>query len=204
MMKGKRSLRRVYLLAILILIFPLLMFGCSREVSWINVEPKSVELKKVGETFQVKVAALDKENKPVPDAKLTWESSRPAVAVVDANGLITAKGSGNTVISVISENGEKAVVQCKVAVTAAIIINPEELDLQVGEKFDLEPKVVDEKGAPAENQIVAWASSNHSVAVIDDFGQVTALAPGEATITATQIDIYAKVKVTVKPAENGE
>jgi uncharacterized protein YjdB len=58
---------------------------------------------------------------------------------------------------------------------------------------------VDEKGAPAENQFVSWASSDKSVATVDDFGEVTAMAPGEAYITGTQISIYAKVKIVVKP-----
>lgn len=202
MIKGKLNLRKVCILGSSFFLLVLLVFlGCAREVSWINVEPKSVELKKIGETFQTKAATLDKENKPVQDAKLTWESSKPAVAVVDSNGLITAKGSGNTTISVIAENGEKAVVQCKVAITAAIEVKPQEAELKVGEKLQLEKKVLDEKGAPAENQIVSWASSNHSVAIIDDFGEVAAVAPGEATITCTQIDVYAKVRVAVKPAE---
>ena len=140
----------------------------------------------------------------VPEARLAWKSSRPSVAMVDRNGLITAKGSGNSVISVLSENGEKAVVQCKVAVTAGIVIKPKQLELRVGEKFELDTDVVDEKGAPAENQTVNWASSNHSVAIVNDYGEVTALSPGEITITATQIEVYAKVKVIVKPAEQSE
>ena len=204
MIKRRQDLGRVYIPCLLIFLFPLLIFGCAREVSWIRAEPKSVELKKIGETFQLKVAALDKENKPVPEARLAWKSSRPSVAMVDRNGLITAKGSGNSVISVLSENGEKAVVQCKVAVTAGIVIKPKQLELRVGEKFELDTDVVDEKGAPAENQTVNWASSNHSVAIVNDYGEVTALSPGEITITATQIEVYAKVKVIVKPAEQSE
>lgn len=202
MAKGRQNFKKVSFFSIFFLLLPLFVFiGCARQVSWINVEPKSVELKNMGETFQLKVAALDKQNKPVPDAKLTWESAKPEVATVDNNALITAKGSGNTVITVTSENGEKAVVQCKVAITAAIKIKPQELALRVGEKSPLEAEVVDEKGAPAENQIVAWASSDKSVATVNDFGEVTALAPGEAFITSTQISIYAKVRVVVKSTD---
>jgi len=202
MAKVRQYFNKLSFVVILFSLLPLLVFiGCARQVSWINVEPKSVELKNLDETFQLKVAALDKQNKPVPDAKLTWESAKPEVAIVDDNALITAKGSGNTVITVTSENGERAVVQCKVAITAAIKIKPQELELEVGEKSALETEVVDEKGEPAENQIVAWASSNKSVATVDDFGEVTGLAPGEAYITSTQISIYAKVKIVVKSTD---
>jgi uncharacterized protein YjdB len=175
--------------------------ACSREVSWISVEPKSVELKEVGETFQLQFVGLDKENKPVDTAVFTCESSNPKVAEVDNNGLITAKGSGNTVISIISENGEKAVVQCKVAITSAIHIEPAELTLQVGEKYELDAQVVDEKGDPAENQIVSWASSDESVAMVNDFGEVSGVSPGETIITGTQLRIYERIEVTVRPLE---
>lgn len=187
------------LLLVLCLVF--LFSGCAREVSWINLEPKTVELKEMGETFQITIVGLDKENKPVEEAVFTCESSNTGVATVENSGLITAKGSGNTVISVIAENGEKAVVQCKVAITDAIVIKPTELTLKVGETYELEAKVVDEKGGPAENQMVNWASSDLSVAMIDDFGQVTARAPGEATMTGTQINVYGRVMVRVEPAE---
>jgi uncharacterized protein YjdB len=207
MIKVKQNLKKVITSGFSFLIILLLIFsGCTREVTWINLEPKSVELNKQGETFQIKAAALDKENQPLPDAILTWESSNPAVAVVDANGLITAKGSGNTVIAAISENGEKAVVQCKVAILAAIKIEPDVLTLKVGDRLELEAKALNEKNELFEDQNVGWASSDHSVAFVDDIGGVTAVAPGEATVTATTPSkglshIYGSAKVTVTPAE---
>jgi len=207
MIKRKQQAKEVLVSGMLLLLFPLVfIFGCTRDVSWIHAEPKSVELNKIEETFQIKFAALDKENKPVPDAVLTWESSNPGVAVVDANGLITAKGSGNTIITVTSENGDKAVVQCKVAILAAIKIEPEQLKLTVNEKYQLEAKVLDEKGRLFEDQVVGWASSDDSVVFIDDFGMITAVAPGQATVTATTPSkglshVYGTSKVTVIPAE---
>ena len=180
--------------------------GCSQEVSWIHMEPKSVELNRKGETFQIQAAALDKENKPVPEALLTWGSSNPEVATVDDTGLITARGSGNTVITATAENGEKAVVQCKVAILAAIKIEPEVLELKVGQKADLKSAVLNEKNELFEDQNVGWASSDDSIVFIDDLGTITAVAPGEVTLTATTPSkglshIYGSAKITVVPAE---
>lgn len=200
-MNGKRKMVKLVLIGISIFLFPtLLFFGCAREVSWISAEPKSVELREKGETFQIKFAALDKENKPVPEAKLIFESSNPKVAIISETGLITAVGTGNSILSIKSEAGEKAVIQCKIAIRSAIKIEPENVVIKVGEKLQLESTVLDEKEDPFEDQVVSWASSDDAIATVNDFGEVAGIAPGETTIIGTQINVYQKVKVTVEAA----
>ena len=46
--------------------------------------------------------------------KVTWESNNPAVASVDANGLITAKSAGDAIITATSHDGPTAEVKVKV------------------------------------------------------------------------------------------
>jgi uncharacterized protein YjdB len=199
MMTGKRKIIKTAVIGLSIFLFPMLFFfGCAREVSWIHAEPKSVELREVNETFQIKFAALDKENKPVENAKLIFESTNPKVATISDTGLITAVGTGNTIISVNSETGEKAVVQCKVAIRSSIKIEPAEAVIKVGEKIQLESAVLDEKKDPFEDQVVSWASKDESIATVNDFGEVQGIAPGETTITGTQINVYQKVTVKVE------
>lgn len=201
MQKGKKLLKLITV-STSIFLFPMLFFfGCAREVSWIHAEPKSVELREIGETVQIKFAPLDKENKPVPDAKLSFKTTNPKVAVISETGLITAKGTGNTIISIVSENGEKAVIQCKVAIRSSIKIEPAEAVIKVGEKVALDSNVLDEKGDLFEDQVVSWAGSDDSVATVNDFGEVTGVAPGTAKIIGTQINVYAEALITVEPAE---
>lgn len=207
MIARKHSRKTLFKFGVILFTLPLFVFlGCTRQVSWIHMEPKSVELNKLDETFQIKAAALDKENKPVPEATLTWESSNPEVATVDNNGLLTAKGSGNTVITALAANGEKAVLQCKVSILSSIVVEPAELTLKVGEKHELKTKVLNEKGELFEDQMVGWASADASVVFVDDLGTITAVAPGEAMITATTPSkelshVYGSSKITVTPAE---
>lgn len=199
MKKGKKGFLRLVGIGTSIFLFPMLaLFGCSREVSWIHAEPKSVELRQAGATFQIKYAPLDKENKPVPDAKLTFQSSNPKVASISETGLITAKGSGNTIINILSEKGEKAVIQCKVAIRGSIKVEPAEAAVKVGGKIQLNSKVLDEKGDLFEDQVVSWASSDNSVAVVNDRGEVTGVATGTAKIIGTQINAYAESTITVE------
>ena len=199
MVKGKTDFVKLMIIGTSIFLFPaMLLFGCAREVSWIHAEPKSVELKELGETVQVKFAALDKENKPVADAKLEFTTTNPKVAVISNTGLITAKGSGNAILSILSKTGEKAVIQCKVAIRSSIKIDPTEATVKVGEKVQLNSKVLDEKGDAFEDQVVSWASSDETVATVNDFGEVTGVAPGTAKIIGTQINVYAESVITVE------
>jgi uncharacterized protein YjdB len=201
MKKGKKELLKLVGIGASFFLFPVLvLFGCTREVSWIHAEPKSVELREVGATFQIKFAPLDKENKPVPDAKLVFQSSNQKVAVVSEAGLITAKGSGNSIISIVSANGEKAVIQCKVAIRSSIKVEPTESVIKVGGKVQLNSKVLDEKGDLFEDQVVSWASSDNSVAAVNDRGEVTGVASGTAKIIGTQINAYAEATITVEAA----
>ncbi len=56
--------------------------------------------------------------------------------------------------------------------------------------------------ADADNRRVTWASSNSGVASVDDYGTVTALTNGEATITVSTVDgaKTASCKITVTSA----
>ncbi|MBN2468010.1 MAG: Ig domain-containing protein [Deltaproteobacteria bacterium] len=206
-MMKTQALARRYLVGLSLILIPIFLFcGCKQKVSWIHVAQKSVELNAVGETFPLTYAPLDKENKPVPGAVLTWTSSHPDVVTVDNNGVLSAVGSGDSTVTVTSVEGEKAVVQVKVSILGSIVITPAELELAVGQKQELEATVLNEKGEPFEDQHVGWATSDDSIIFIDDLGGITAVAPGEATITATLPGKatghgYGTAKVTVKAPE---
>ena len=205
MRKRAQDLKKLTIIGFVFLVIPLLLLGCKPAVSWISAQPREIELSKVGETFQVQAVALDKENKPVPNAVVEWVSSNPAVVEVSPTGLLTAKGSGNSVISVVSPGTDaKAVVQCKVTILAAINVEPEQLEMKAGEKRQLEAKVLNERGELFEDQMVGWASSDDAIVFIDDLGEITAVKPGEATVTATTPSkggshVYGKGTVKVIP-----
>jgi len=209
MVNARKKLVRLGIPALLFVPLCLcVLSGCERKVSWIHAEPKSIELAKMDEAFQIKAVALDKGNKPVEKAQLIWTSSEPKVVEVNATGLLTAKGSGNSLITVSSPNGEKAVVQVKVSILGAIEVNPSQLELKVGEKQKLQTRVLNEKAELFEDQMVGWACDNQDVVFIDDLGEVTGLKPGEATATATTpskelVHVYGRAKITVVPAEGG-
>ena len=79
-------------------------------VSQVTLSPSSVKMP-MGAAKQLTVTI-----KPAgANKKVTWSSSKPAIASVSSNGLITAKKKGTAVITVKTNNGKKAT--CKVTVT---------------------------------------------------------------------------------------
>ncbi|MGH7639026.1 MAG: Ig-like domain-containing protein [Gemmatimonadaceae bacterium] len=71
-------------------------------VAQVSVSPPSATLTSAGEQVQLSASATDAYGAPVSAAALVWESSLPAVATVDDNGLVTAVSNGMTLISATS------------------------------------------------------------------------------------------------------
>lgn len=66
-----------------------------------------------------------------------------------------------------------------------------------GETVQLTGRLLDATGAPVEGRTIEWTSNAPSVASVDASGKVTAVAPGNALITATGGDRTASVTVHV-------
>jgi hypothetical protein len=69
----------------------------------ISIDPTTAALQ-AGETRQFTATVLDGEGREVQNPTLTWATSNPAVATVDAQGRVTARVAGSTRV-VVSFNG---------------------------------------------------------------------------------------------------
>src|SRR2546422_2517766 len=58
-----------------------------------------------GDTVRLSAAALTSGGKTVRGVSFTWTSNNPGVAVVDANGLVTAVSNGTATITAQSDGG---------------------------------------------------------------------------------------------------
>lgn len=82
------------------------------DVTGVTLNKESTSIAKGStETLVATVAPAEATNKDV-----TWQSSVPSVATVDANGVVTAVSVGTTVISVTTDDGDYS-AQCTVTVT---------------------------------------------------------------------------------------
>jgi RHS repeat-associated protein len=74
---------------------------------------------------------------------------------------------------------------------------PRHVELYVGEDFDLVPLPLDIHESPVNGVVPAWTTSDQSVATVTNVGEVAAVAPGNAMVTATVGRATARVMVTV-------
>jgi len=114
--------------------------------------------------------------------QITFESLNPDIVSVDADGNCEALAEGNASITV-SAGGYTVTWDVTVmAVTAEeITIDPEEFTLYVGSTQQL---TADITPGNATYQTLTWSSEDEDIATVDQNGLVTAVAPGEAIITA--------------------
>ena len=110
-------------------------------------------------------------------------SSNPEVATVSDKGLVTAQAAGTTTITAMVSNGQA--LRCSVTVTSDIgkvTLNKSDLLLRtVGTQERLTATVAVEGGGSVP---ITWVSSNPGVVTVDADGVVTAIADGEAKVTA--------------------
>lgn len=168
--------------------------------------PQSLELSKTSVNLfiaqSVKVAAaIGPES--ASQAPVTWTSSNPKVATVDAKGMIKAISQGTAAIT--AEVMGEAAIQKSVAVTVSNIVptslklNKASLHITAKQTFKV-TGVVSPSNATDKNLV--WKSSNPKVAVVDSKGNVKGIANGTATITATAKDnakVFKTVAVKVAP-----
>lgn len=147
---------------------------------------KTSESLTAGDTIQLTATVTpgDATNKNV-----TWYSSNPSVAAVDANGKVTCKASGKATITVTTADGGKT-AQCELTVAAKTIkvtgieISPASSGVQVGGKVTLTAIITP---ADATDKTVLWSSNDETVATVAD-GVVTGVAKGTATIKCAAQD----------------
>ncbi len=167
-----------------------------------TVAVESVSLDKT--SLAMESGSIDKLTATVLPANATnkgivWTSSDPDVCEVDRTGALTAGNAGTAVITASSKNGKTAT--CTVTVTGAdvtgIKLDKTSLSLSLGNSDVINATVFPDN---AGNKKVIFSSSEPEVASVDENGNVTANAIGNATITAKTEEggFTAKCEVTVK------
>ena len=135
------------------------------------------------------------------DVKVSYASTDEAVATVDKDGRVQVLQPGECdIVTTLTQEGKKA-VEKKTHIKAfyeveGITLDKTEGILTAGNTVTLNATVLPEE--IADETIVTWTSSDEKVATVDENGKVTAIAAGEATITATAGEESANYEVTVE------
>ena len=135
------------------------------------------------------------------DVKVSYASTDEAVATVDKDGRVQVLQPGEYDIVTTLTQEDKKVVEKKTHIKAyyeveGITLDKTEGILTAGNTVALNATVLPEE--IADETTVTWTSSDEKVATVDENGKVTAIAAGEATITANAGEKSATYKLTVQ------
>ena len=120
---------------------------------------------------------------------LEWVSSNPSVATINNQGEATGLSIGTTSITVKTVNNSISIsflLEIKEAVSTIRINNPIN-DLKIGKTHQYEFSYFDENGDLNTTNPILWESSNTTIATINN-GLITAIRPGNSTITASTVE----------------
>ena len=166
----------------------------------VSVSPSSMALSEGGMSGQLSVSLT----KNTASGTLTYTSSDPAVATVDATGRVTAVGPGKATITVKAFNGKKST--CKVAVMAApatLRFDEENISIATGQKLVLNPTALAADGSVTEAAVTyALDSGSNGIITLDNItGEVAGVSKGAVVVSATTHNgVSSKATITVSAA----
>ncbi|MCH5213742.1 MAG: leucine-rich repeat protein [Muribaculaceae bacterium] len=168
----------------------------------VHLDPAELTLAQNAQSVQLKAIVT-------PDGatmtEFDWSSSQPSVATVSNTGLVTPLGQGQTIITATALDGSGLSATSTVTVTApidedfefefdeSVMGGKEGISLYIGDTYQFVPKAMEGYVLP---EVINWTSSDDKTVSVTDAGLVTAIALGEATITASATVNGKEVKAT--------
>lgn len=142
--------------------------------------PKTIELD-IGDSIEL-------IRFPCINNLITFKSNKPSIASIDQFGIITAKKAGNAIVTAtcLSNNFKFLITVRK----TQIDLNNSHVTLEPTKTFQLTAKT-------SNGSFVTYKSKKKSIATVDDNGFITALKPGETTITVSSDNTNVTCKVIV-------
>jgi uncharacterized protein YjdB len=163
-----------------------------------TLSPDTVLLTGLAQTVDLRAVVLDGASLPIGDARVTWSSSRPGVALVGDAGRVLAMGDG---LATITARVDTLVRSARVRVSTratTMAVTPAQLRLDgVSDTARVVAVVRNAAGIAMHPPQPVFTSSDTTVATVDFIGFVIARRAGSATLTVVADTLRATVPVTV-------
>lgn len=154
-------------------------------------------IRAIGYNLQLAATATDEDGGLMSTAGLLWESSNPAVATVTAGGLVTAVGTGSTVITATLDEATDTMTVHVTQVVKNVVIAPETDTIKVGHALQIDASARDSNNVVIPG-VLTWLSSNPDIAEVSQTGLVVAKGVGRSAIAATTSTRAATAQVWVE------
>lgn len=149
-------------------------------------------------TAAVGATLVDRNGFTVSGPALSWTSSRPEIAAVDASGAVTAVATGITTITATEADGTSATVEVEVVRHATLMSLPPVYLLEAGSAREPSVYLFGRGVIRSVGDDSSYRSSDEQVATIDAAGRIVASGPGVATIDVTYRNLTTRILAIVR------
>ena len=150
----------------------------------VAVSPSSATLTSLNETVQLSAKVFAEDGTEIPTTGIAWTVTDTLVATVTNAGLVTAVANGEAAATATVGPAKGTAAVTVAQEPNSVTIAPSARTLDAGDTVTVTAQVFD-AGGSAVDTTVTWASSNTSIATVNENGHVTAVAHGSANIAAT-------------------
>jgi len=175
-------------------------------VARVVVQPDSLVLAP-GATGDLNAVAYDAQGNVLTGRAVVWTSSNAAVATLGAGGTVTAVAEGTADvtakvdgISAVAKVWVRAAAPPPPVPVAAVRVEPDTLTLLVGATGQLRVVALDASGNVLTGRTATLVSSSTAIVTLGKDGEVTGVAAGSATVTATVEGVSGRATVKVQIA----
>jgi len=169
----------------------------EEKVASVTITPAGIEVQ-VGQKVQFTAVPKDAAGNVLTVKPSLWSASPFDVADADSSGLVRFHKPGEVVVGAIFNDKPWFVhVIVKIPSAASVEIAPIRQSLVVGGTTLLTATPRSADGDPRSDVPVHWKSSAPAIAIVDDAGLVTAVAPGSATFEAAAGPVSAEITLRV-------
>ena len=154
----------------------------------VTLQPAGPQTLRVTNMLQLVPTMRDGNNLPLTGRTVIWTTSNSALAFVSNTGLVSALAPGNVTITAESE-GRQATSSITITLVpaTAVTVSPNPHAMFTGSVTQFSVALQDSAGGALSTagRTITWSSSNLPVATVAASGVVSAVAAGQATISAT-------------------
>lgn len=172
-----------------------------KTLSALAVSPATTTLA-VGASEQFNATATYSDSSTaIVTSAVSWTSSAPGVATIDSSGMVRGVAAGSTTVtgSMNGVTGSATVtVTANAKTVSSIAITPANPNVSAGATEQMTATATYNDGSTANvTSTATWKSGNLAVATVNTAGLVTAVAAGNATITASLNGVTGSTTVAV-------
>jgi uncharacterized protein YjdB len=169
-------------------------------VASVTVEPGTLKVAP-GRLGRLVAILRDESGEPFTGPTVTWSSAEPAVAAVDARGVVSANAQGTTTVTATAE-GLSATATVSVDPVFEIVsldITPTSASVPILDTVHFRVTAKDALGETLDGRLVEWSSEPVGFVTVSEEGVVTGFSTGETTVRAVADGLAAEATVTVLP-----